>query len=86
METTLERILSGLICIALFTFGVLEATSKTHICNTQWVRTRDGMEAVGDDIVLQGTDWGNVFIFGLFAIVFLWLAVSKKGTKSSDKK
>jgi hypothetical protein len=35
IEITLERILSGLICIALFTLAILEATSKTQIGNTQ---------------------------------------------------
>src|SRR5688500_10947168 len=60
LEITLERILSGVIFIGLLTLAVLEATSKTHIGNTQWVRTRDGMEAVGDDVVVQGPSWGNV--------------------------
>ncbi|MBK8585561.1 MAG: phage holin family protein [Bacteroidetes bacterium] len=44
LETTLERILSGAICMALFTFAGIEATSKNHIGNTQWIQTRDGLE------------------------------------------
>jgi succinate dehydrogenase hydrophobic anchor subunit len=83
LEITLERILSGTICIAIFVLAVLEAISETHIGNTLWIRTRDGMEAVGDDIVLQGPDWGNVFVLVLIAVVFLWLSV-KKGPKASD--
>lgn len=83
VEITLSRILSGLICIALFTLAILEATSKTHIGNTQWIRTRDGMEAVGEDIVLSGPDYGTVFIIIVIALLVLWFGVLKKGAKSS---
>ena len=84
LEVTLERILSGVIFIGLVILGILEATSKTHIGNTQWVRTRDGMEAVGDDIVVDGPSWGNVFIIGIIAVLILWFGVLRKGVKSSD--
>ncbi len=83
-EITLERILSGVIFIGLLTLAVLEATSKTHIGNTQWVTTRDGMEAVGDEVVVQGPSWGNVLIIVIIAALFLWFGVLRKGFKSSD--
>lgn len=84
VENTLERILSGLICIGLFTLAIIEATSKTHIGNTQWIRTRDGMEAVGDDIVLPGPDYLLVYIIVVIALLVLWYGVLKKSTKTSD--
>jgi hypothetical protein len=82
-EIVLERILSGLICVTLFTLAFLEATSKMHIDNTKWIQTRDGMEAIGDDIVVKGPDWGNALIIVIIALLVLWFGVLKKGTKSS---
>ena len=84
LEVFLERILSGIISIALFVLAVFEAASKTHIGNTQWIQTREGMEAVGDDIVLPGPDWGIVFILMGIAVLVLWFGVLKKGAKASD--
>lgn len=84
LESTLVRILSAIISIALFVLAVLEAISVTHLGNTQLIRTRDGMEAVGDDIVLQGPDWGQVFVLGAIAVIFLWVGVLKKSSKASD--
>jgi hypothetical protein len=82
-EIVLERILSGLICVTLFTLAFLEATSKMHIDNTKWIQTRDGMEAIGDDIVVKGPDWGNALIIVIIALLVLWFGVLKKGTKTS---
>ena len=82
-DTTLQRVLSGTICFALFILAGLEATSKTHIGNTKVIQTRDGMEAVGDDIVLPGPDWGNVFVIMLIAALVLWFGVLRKGKKAS---
>jgi len=81
MEINLERILSGVICIGLLILAVLVATSKTHIGNTQWIRTRDGMEAVGDDILRKGPDWGIVVVLAVLAILALWFGVLKKELK-----
>ena len=83
VEFALERLLSGIICAALFTLAVLEAISKTHIGNTKVIQTRDGMEAVGDDIVLPGPDWGNVVVILIIALLVLWFGVLKKGAKVS---
>lgn len=84
LEITLERILSGIICIALFVLAVLEAISETHFGNTQVIRTRYGMEDVGDYIALQGPDWANVFVLLVIAVLVLWFGVLKKGVKTSD--
>ncbi len=83
-ENTLERILSGIICITLFVFAFLAAISKDHFGNTQVIRTRDGMEDVGDYIVLPGPDWGNVFLLVIFALLVLWFGVIKNEANSSD--
>jgi hypothetical protein len=84
VEISLKRILSGLICVVLFTLAIFEAISKTHVGNTQWIRTRDGMEAVGEDTVLRGPDYGSVFIITVIALLILWFGVLKKGAKTSD--
>jgi hypothetical protein len=54
-----------------------------HIDNTKWIQTRDGMEAIGDDIVVKGPDWGNALIIVIIALLVLWFGVLKKGTKTS---
>lgn len=84
LEITLERMLSGIICIVLLVLATLEAISKIHIGNDQWIRTRDGMEAVGEDIVLQGPDWRAVIVLVIIALLVLWFGVLKKGGKTSD--
>lgn len=86
LESTLNRILSGTISIGLIILAILEATSTTHIGNTQTIRTRDGYEDVGDYIQLPGPDYGNVFVIVLIAILFLWFGVLKKGSKTSNSK
>ena len=85
-ENTLNRVLSGIISGGLFTLAILQATSTTHIGNTQTIRTRDGYEDVGDYIVLPGPDYGNVFVIVIIAIFVLWFGVLKKGSKSSVPK
>lgn len=86
LEITLERILSGIVCIALFAFAIHEIISKTHIGNTQWIQTRDGTEAVGDDIILPGPDWVNIFVIVVIALIVLWFGVLRKGTKFPTRK
>lgn len=83
-EHSLNCILSGLISIALLAFAFLEATSKTHVGNTQWIGTQNGMEAVGDDIVLHGPDYTNVFLLTVFALLFFGLGVLRKRPKPQN--
>jgi len=78
VEEALERILSGLVASFLFLMAIFEFKSNTHIGNTAWIRTRDGMEAVGDDIVLNGPDYGNVVVLTGIALFFVWHSVSKR--------
>jgi hypothetical protein len=82
-EIILERILSGIICIALFVFAYFEAISNTHIENTQQIQTRDGIEDVGEYVTLQGANSGNVFLLIIIALLVLWFGVLKKGIKTS---
>ncbi|MBS1738632.1 MAG: hypothetical protein JSS98_18795 [Bacteroidetes bacterium] len=88
METTLSRILSGIICIALFVFAILQAIAKAHIDNTEWIGggRDEAAESVGDWIVLPGPNWGNVFILTLMGVMLLWLGVIKTGNKTSNGK
>lgn len=86
LEVTLNRILSATISIGLFILAILEATSTTHIGNTQTIRTRDGYEDVGDYIELPGPDYGNVFVIVIIAILVLWFGVLKKDSKASNSK
>ena len=58
-EERLERAFGGATGGALVVLAILAAMAHTHIGNTEWVRTRDGLEPVGDDIVLPGPNWGG---------------------------
>jgi hypothetical protein len=72
LEQILERGLSILIgCILIF-YSIFEFFSDTHIGNTQWIRTRDGMEAVGDDIILKGPDYGIIITLIIVSLFFFW--------------
>ncbi len=84
LEDILNRILSVTISVGLFILAILEANSTTHIGNTQTIRTRDGYEDVGDYIELPGPDYVNVFVIVTIAIIFLWLGVMKKDSKTSN--
>jgi hypothetical protein len=84
IETTLQRVLSGVICIGLLILAGVESTSKTHIGNTKVIQTRDGWEAVGDDIVLPGPDWRSIFIMMLIAALVMWFGVLGKGKKTPE--
>lgn len=79
-----DKIGAAIICLGLWTFAVIEATSKTHIGNTLWVQTHEGSEAIGDDIVMLGPDWGVVFILCLISFGFLWYGIIKKERISKD--
>ena len=84
LDTTLETILSGIICITLIVLAVLEATSKIHIRNTRLIQTKDGMEGVGDGLLAKGPDWGIVLFLVVVALLFFWFGVLRKGFKTSD--
>lgn len=85
-ETRFERALAGAIAGVLVVLAVLAATEKTHIGNTKWVRTRDGMEAVGEDIVLPGPDWQVVLALAAFAVVAFTLSVAKRKDGEAGEK
>jgi len=77
-ERRLQRSLAGATAGVLLVFAVMEAMSDTHLGNTMWVSDgHGGKEAVGDDVVLPGPDWGNVLmLLGGSGFAF-WLSISK---------
>jgi hypothetical protein len=80
-EDRLERTLAGATGGVLVVLGIIQAMADTHIGNTMWVRTRDGMEAVGDDIVLPGPDWGTVIMLIAAAGFVFWFSIAKRESK-----
>jgi hypothetical protein len=80
-ETRFERGLGGATGAVFVVLAIFEAMADTHIGNTMLVRTRDGMEAVGDDIVLSGPDWGNVLMLLIVAGFAFWFSVAKSKSK-----
>lgn len=77
-EKVLERLLSVLVGAFLIFQAILKVTAKTHIGNTNWIRARDGMEDVGDDILLRGPDYGNVIILIIIALIFIIYGIFSK--------
>jgi hypothetical protein len=75
-EKRLQRSLAGATAGVLLVFGIIQATADTHVGNTQWIQTRDGREAVGDDIVLPGADWGTVIMLLAASGCAFWLSIS----------
>ncbi len=84
-EKIMEQILSGCISGFLLVLAVFEAVPNMHIGNTKWVPTRDGMEAVGEDIIRPGPDWGNVVVLVVIGLCFLWFGVVKRSLKTRDR-
>lgn len=80
-EDRLERALAGATGGVLVILGIIQAMADTHIGNTMWVRTRDGMEAVGDDIVLPGPDWKTVVMLIAAAGFAFWFSIAKRESK-----
>ena len=46
-----------------------------HFESTQVIRTRDGMEDVGDSVMLEGADIGGAFILIIMAMIILFFGV-----------
>jgi hypothetical protein len=75
-EKRLQRSLAGATAGVLLVFAIIQATADTHVGNTQWIQTRDGWEAVGDDIALPGPDWGTVIMLLAASGCASWLSIS----------
>ena len=77
-ENRFERALGGATAGVFIVLAILAAMAETHIGNTEWIQTRDGIEAVGDDIVLPGPNRGNVMMLLAFAGFAFWFSVAKR--------
>ena len=80
-EDRLQRTLASLTYGLFLVFAFLAATTKTHVGNTEWIQTRDGMEAVGDDVDLSGPDWSAVLMLAAAAGFAFWFSATKKESK-----
>lgn len=80
-EKRLVRVLAGATAGALLVLAIFEAMAYYHFDNTKWVRTYDGMEAVGDWITLPGPNWGRVVMLLAASGFSFWLSISKTESK-----
>lgn len=76
-EDRLLRTLVGVTAGALLVMAVLSAFAKSHLGNTQVVRSIDGYEDVGDDIVLPGPNWGKVLMLLVASGIAFWYSMSR---------
>ena len=77
-EDRLIRALTSATSGVLFALAIFELMSDTHIGNTMWIQTREGREAVGDDIILRGPNWGAVVILFILCALTFWYSISKR--------
>ena len=67
-EERMERGLAAAIGGVLLVMAVHAQMADTHIGNTKWVYTRDGYEAVGEDVVMLGPD-PDIFVMLIMGAV-----------------
>lgn len=77
LEEMVKRALGYITSGIFLILGILEAVADTHIGNTMYVRTHDGVEAVGDYIVMPGPDWGHVIMLIICAVFAFWFTKRK---------
>lgn len=82
-EDRFERALAGATSGVLFVLAILELISDTHLGNTVWAQTREGREAVGEDIILRGPSWGTVIILFILSALTFWYSISKREEKNN---
>lgn len=82
LEERLIRALVSATSGALFVLAILELMSDTHIGNTLWIQTREGREAVGEDIILRGPDWAAVIILFVLCAISFWYSISRREEKN----
>lgn len=82
MEDRLIRALTSATSGVLFVLAILELVSDSHIGNTMWIQTHEGWEAVGDDIIVQGPDWGAAIILFVFCAFLFWYSISSREEKN----
>ncbi|MCF8241354.1 MAG: hypothetical protein K9J16_08195 [Melioribacteraceae bacterium] len=78
VEIKLERTLAFLTSLILFSLAIIEFMSDSHLGNTLWVRSIEGREAVGEDIILDGPNWATVIILLIGSGFSLWLGFVNK--------
>ena len=83
LEDRLIRALASITSGVLLVLAILELMSDTHIGNTLWIQTREGREAVGDDIIVQGPNWGASIILFVLAVLTFWYSIYKEKEKNN---
>src|SRR5438045_1464572 len=86
MESILTRILSGLISAVILLMSIFTATATEHRINTKWVQTGSGTEAVGNNILIPGSAWGEALLLFGISICFFWYGVLTEIQKNKIKK
>ncbi len=81
-ENRLARALSAATSGVLLTLAIVEIIADTHIGNTMQVQTRDGIEDVGDFVIMKGPDFGNAFMLMIASAFAFWFSVSKEKSKN----
>ena len=76
-EERCARAFLGVLAGVLLKMAISDANSEYHIGNTMTIRTRDGYEDVGDDVVLPGPNIGGAMVWGILAAFALGKSIVK---------
>jgi hypothetical protein len=68
----LNRLLSLIWGVVLIYIAYKDYNMPFHYFNDQQILTRDGYEDVGNDVLANGPDRGQVLFEGILAMVFIW--------------
>lgn len=74
----LNRAITGAIAGSLFVGAYLSFTSTHRMECTQEVRTREGMECVGEYVAVKGRDISGAYIFTVLGGVVFWSAAFRR--------
>ena len=84
LDEAFSKILSGIITIHFIYELYIEINRKAHYANTEYVRTRDGYEAVGEWVSVKGPSLQNILIFSVLIIFFIWAGILRKHIKNKE--
>lgn len=80
----ITRGISGIIAGVLFAMAFASLTSTYHTECTNYIKTHDGRECVGDYVSVPGRDYGSALTQTFIAGIATWYSISKHHKDNSS--